>query len=230
MRDKLGIRLGALKRLATVTVEDSRYEAIWDLCCDHGKLGIELLKKGDTNFLHFVDKTESIIKKLQDRLMSDSLLDEKSYHTYAMDASLIKINSNQNELVVLAGVGGDVAISILENIFKNNELSRCNFLICAHYQIAELREFLKSHQFNLLKEEIIIERERGYEALLVTRKNTGVAISRVGHLQWDLNSVEHKSYLERLIKHYELRVRGKNEEFEKETLALYRELKEGHPR
>lgn len=201
MKTKLSPRLRAIFNLI-----DSKFDEIWDTCCDHGLLGLALLESKKASKIHFVDSIPKIMEKLESRIDSLELEFSHSYELHTLKAEKIKITS-PNSLISICGVGGDLAIGILSEILKNNDLSKGEVLISAQYHIFELRKFLKDHGFKLIKEELTFEGSRGYELLLVGL-GKGSEIDPVGSALFDANDEKVLSYFKNLVNHYEKKTLG----------------------
>ena len=102
------------KRLSYVlNLIKNDYDHIYDTCCDHGHLGINLLNNHQST-IHFVDCVPHIIKSLEDHL-NDLNFDKSRYTTQTISAQNLNILEGKN-LVTICGVGGDTAQSIIEEI------------------------------------------------------------------------------------------------------------------
>lgn len=64
-------------------VMTSEYSHVWDCCCDHGFLGINLLARKAAPYIHFVDIVPELINPLTDQLnqLSHSLELNKAKRT-----------------------------------------------------------------------------------------------------------------------------------------------------
>lgn len=206
---KLCLRLQSLFDL----VDDS-YDVIWDLCCDHGYLGLALMQSNRCKHLHFVDCIPSIIESLRLTVEKVPFQTNCTYDLHATSAENISVDSNSNNLIVISGVGGKMAISLMDSIIERNGAH--DFLLAPKHNLYEVRSYLVDKGFKLVRESLAEENGRYYENLLVS-KNEGNNLSLVGDEMWDSAKKSHESYLKKLLKHYELK--GAEKE-----LAHYREL------
>ena len=88
------------------------FHHIWDCCCDHGLLGMHLLKWRLGDQIHFVDIVPDITEGLTQNL--DKLFPEvgraKSWMVHCLDLVNLPIPKDalqQKHLVIIAGVGGN---------------------------------------------------------------------------------------------------------------------------
>lgn len=158
----------------------------WDLCCDHGRLGIALLK--DHKKVHFVDQVIGITKRLEALIEKDSDIPAAMYKVTTKD--ILKLNktdiSNQINYFMLLGVGADLIINFLKTYnFNQND----QFLLCAHQRSYKLREFLKkSTKFKLKDELLLEENEQFYDFLFLDFKGK----SKVSLIPSKFNSIREK--------------------------------------
>lgn len=135
---KLSIRLQSLKDM----ISDD-YDHIWDTCCDHGYLGVSLLKTNHAT-IHFVDTVAHIIDDLS-TVLSNNIEQTCQYKTYVLDAKKLPLANYENEkqLVIIAGVGGDLTAEIFEALIqantKHDKSLSMDFLLCPVHRIYELR-------------------------------------------------------------------------------------------
>ena len=67
--------------------------AVYDLCCDHGNFGILAHKLNKSKKIHFVDSVETIMKRLEEKVMPFLTNDVDVAFTTA-DARQISIEDN----------------------------------------------------------------------------------------------------------------------------------------
>ncbi|CBW26664.1 conserved hypothetical protein [Halobacteriovorax marinus SJ] len=151
-----------------INLIDKEYSYIWDLCCDHGNIGIGLGQKFPSTKIIFNDIIPSITNALREKLESLPNLNSKRFKIITASAKKLKIDKD-NSLVIIAGVGGRQAREFLEEILRS-ESQNFDLLLCTHYQQEELREFLIQKNFGLLRSELIFDKLRPYEVLYVSRE------------------------------------------------------------
>ena len=104
----------------------------WDLCCDHGYIGIHALQSENFRCIHFVDQQKHIIKNLNMRFHQSRnfLKDSYQYEFHAQDAR--KLSSQITGNLLIAGVGGKLAHDILVNLIQEKKLNADRILISIH--------------------------------------------------------------------------------------------------
>ena len=123
-------------------------EPFWDLCCDHGYVGIGALESGRFSEVNFVDQVSHIIERLE-ILLNQHFLGTKvdQYHCYAIDA--MKIEKELFGTILIAGVGGLTISNILEQLFESKKLKAKRLILSPHTDELYLRNYLHSIGFQL---------------------------------------------------------------------------------
>ncbi|NLS13409.1 SAM-dependent methyltransferase [Vibrio sp. SM6] len=210
---KIGKRLTQLHALV-----GHNYDHIWDCCCDHGLLGMSLLKSHPNSQIHFVDIVPSIIQSLSERL-SREFTDNPMWHTHCLDAGLLPINDySGRHLIIISGVGGDLMLEMITKLRAHCDDITFDFLLCPVHHLYHLRQQLKAWQFSLIDEKLVLENKRFYELLLVsTRHQTAnnQVISETGEQIWRSDNETERStkqqYLQQTLAHYQRIQRSKPE-------------------
>lgn len=222
---KLGKRLTQIQQLVP-----QDYSHIWDCCCDHGWLGMSLLAKQTAPHIHFVDIVPELMSKVDDTLDTFFADSPSSWKTYCLDVAKLPLAQHSGrQLVIIAGVGGDLMIEFIHQICQRHPQLTIEFLLCpVHHQFA-LREALITRNFSLQDERLIEENKRFYEILLVsTQQDDKHIISPVGDKMWrclDANDIKTaQSYLKKTISHYQ-RVHHTNPVSSERAIALYNAIK-----
>ncbi len=213
---KLSNRLQTLHSLVS-----NDYQHIWDCCCDHGFLGVQLLSDNKAPQIHFVDIVPSLMSELEGKLARYFPQSNKAEQTvtsqwqvYCMDVAAIPLQKHTGKhLVIIAGVGGDLTQKLVDDIHRQHPDKDIDFLLCPVHQQFELRSHLKALKFGLIDEVLIEENRRYYEILLVSNnqgdaeKSQNVSeISNVGDKIWTPSSDEKmkvsQQYKAKTLQHY----------------------------
>ena len=218
---KLNNRLSTLASMVT-----QQYDHIWDCCCDHGHLGLELLQSNSSATVHFVDVVEPLIKAVRDELQIQ-YPDTHNWAAHCTDLNqLILPDSGSKHLLIIAGVGGDLIIQFVQNILSNNPKQEIELLLCPVRHDFKVRQCMKSLGLKLINESLIADKGIFYEAIHIS-PNAEVEIEAVGSLMWDVGNPDHQNYLEQKINHYQRTARSNPDEYEK-ALLDYKRLKSIH--
>jgi len=220
----LGPRLDAIYDQVALEQQSQRYDAVWDCCCDHGYLGMKLLAAQLCPTVYFVDQVPHIIGQLKDKLddLAERLLSPRNYQAIAADASQLRFPDGQRHLVILAGVGGEHIVDIIKAIEQQPYDCRIDYLLCPSTTQFNLREFLIEQGFGVKHENLVAEKGRDYEVLLVTSKQDHIwqALMPVGGM-WEEDNPNHLRYQKKLVGHYQNQTRGKDAVRARQILAHY---------
>ena len=221
---KLSKRLQQIEQMVT-----SGYTHIWDCCCDHGFLGTALLSRQSTSQIHFVDIVPELMAELDDklqRLYSDSAT---SWKTHCLDVAELPLEQYAGkQLIIIAGVGGDLMIQFIEAIQQTHPNLNIDFLLCPVHHQFTLRQKLIDLDFSLKDESLIEDKQHFYEVILVSSEtNESAPINPVGHKIWQSTSVEQSyvidKYLNKKLNHYYRIQQGKNANVE-HIIEAYRTI------
>jgi len=172
-----------------------RSNCVWDICCDHGYLGIASSKL--FNKVILLDSIESIISNIPTDIPRVEILKQ--------DATNFNFkNKYSKNTFVLAGIGDDLTVKILKNlipILKEND----EIILNCHKNITLLRQFLIDKNFKLLEERLVEDKSQFYELIKVDMQST-TKISQYGEHFWSENIDISRRYLENRIRYAKNRV------------------------
>lgn len=169
--------------------EDS--DTVWDICCDHGKVGRSFLP---LRKVVFIDQVAYITKRLSGHLEKEFLASEQaSFEVLTANAREVDYMSLGSNCYVVTGVGGELGMEIISQIFLSMK-PEDSILVCVHKNTHKLRCFLSDLGLGLCEEVLIKENNQFYELVLVNKTST-LDISPVGSLMWQSPTDDHSEYL-----------------------------------
>jgi len=185
----------------------NHYEHIWDCCCDHGFLGLHLLKRHAADTLHFSDTVEHILVNLKNQLEQDQDILPSRWKTHCQDAATLDLyptsqGGKKTQLIIIAGVGGELTISLVATLLKSHPDLKLEFLLCPVHHNYKVRQALINLELGLINECLLKENKRFYEVIHVSRQ-AKTPISKVGSIMWDLSREIDSDYLKTTIGHYQ---------------------------
>ena len=179
------------------------YSHIWDCCCDHGQLGMALLARRAAQRVHFVDLVPALMREVEANLQRFfGQLPENSWQVHCADVARLQLPAGGRQLVIIAGVGGDLLIELVAALLKAHPGQALEFILCPVRQHYQVRKALAELKLGLVAESLLQENKRFYEVIHVST-TAAQAISPVGSLMWDLQQAEHRDYLQRTLGHYQ---------------------------
>lgn len=212
------------KRLTAIAqMVPNEYDEIWDCCCDHGFLGMQLLKDNRADQIHFVDIVPELMQSLQQTLARFSTEEQRGHwQVHCQDVATISLTPQKRHLVIIAGVGGDLMCQFISQIQAHNHLAHIDFIVCPVHHSYKVRSHLQSLDFGLVAEHLISENRRFYELMFVSA-SAKTPITRVGQGMWQLTNKEHQAYLGQLCAHYQ-RMLNQDADYYQQVLDEYTRL------
>ena len=202
---KISKRLQAIDSLVT-----KNYQHIWDCCCDHGQLGMTLLKRGAAEQQHFVDRVPSIMAQLR-RTLEQQLPVQQQWRVHTLDVfelPLDEVAIEQSQLIIIAGVGGEQTLCMVEHLLAKFPGHNLEFLLCPLRHQYKLRAALQKLPL-ALHNEILIKENKWYYEIIHLRKShddcteSGSPIQARGSLMWHNATALQHNYLLQTIGHYQ---------------------------
>lgn len=210
---KLSARLDGL-----VDMVNGPYAHIWDCCCDHGYLGRRLLDRYPRSVIHFVDIVPSLIERIETSL---SEVDRGRWQAHCVDLKILTLpDPEARQLVIIAGVGGDLMTEMVSELLTNHQSRSLDLLLCPVRQLYRVRTAMDSLGLGLVDECIVKDGELFYELIYLSTESVR-KVSCVGEM-WDLTDSEHREYLTRNIEHYQRMTQATSQE--PPALQAYRKL------
>ncbi|CAM3321280.1 tRNA (adenine(22)-N(1))-methyltransferase [Shewanella pealeana] len=195
------------------TLINAHYDHIWDCCCDHGLLGAALLKRKAASNIHFVDVVPSLMLEVEQKLQyfyPKSAIDSPSsqWQVHCLDvAKLALADKEQRQLIIIAGVGGELTIELVQQIIARHPEHTLEFILCPVHHIYKVRTAMQQLGLGLVDEHLMQENKRFYEILHLSTSSQ-IPLSPVGSSMWDLNRELDQRYLRNTLKHYQRIAQG----------------------
>ena len=220
-KNKRLLRPGSrLSLLENMLVEP--YRMVWDCCCDHGLLGMSLLKRSRASEVIFVDVLEKQMKKLEATLRQNCPVDEYRWHVRCGDVKNIVVPDRDSQLFIIAGVGARQTVEFINSLSLSAPHVSFDLLICSVHGNYAVRNALINNGYKLKDEQIIFENNRFYEGIYVS-KGASEEIANTGSSMWDWSNSNHQQYWRRIVGHYRQKARKDPEQFQP-IIADYEEL------
>ena len=107
-----------IARLASFVIDD---RSTWDLCCDHGLVGLWAWSQYHLPEVHFVDRAPVVIRDLEESLRGR--VDTASLYFHPLDATEVELPFESCN-VIIAGVGFRAMKRIIDAIFPAHHAHR----------------------------------------------------------------------------------------------------------
>lgn len=134
---------------------------IWDLCCDHGKLGRELALRTSVEKVYLVDRVPEIVELLHRKKKIPKT------ENICLDAGDVKIANHAQETLVIAGVGAMTAMKMMKSIRDRHQPFFATFIVSVHRDREPFKAFLKNEKFEITQEVFVEDAGRSYQILKI---------------------------------------------------------------
>ena len=189
------------------------YSVIWDCCCDHGLLGMSLLKRKRACEVIFVDILVEQMNKLEAILRINCPLEEYTWQVCCDDVKNIVVPKDQSQLFIIAGVGACQTVEFINSLCASAPGIQFDLLICSVHGNYMVRHSLITHGYKLRDERIIFENNRFYEAIYVSHRGHE-KIATTGSRMWDWSNPYHQDYWQRIVGHYRQKAKSEPLKFQ----------------
>lgn len=158
--------------MASVLNIGPRLEAVVDLCpkskiiadigCDHGYVTAELVLQNKTDMVIATEKSEQCLNKAISLVDSLNIMPFVSFRQG--DGFNAVTKHDKIKVAVIAGMGGDEIIHILENKPKH----LYDFVLQPMKDVPKLRQYLILHGYKILVDKLVKENDKFYNVISVT--------------------------------------------------------------
>ncbi len=153
-------------RLSTALENACPQQPLWDICCDHGLLGIQALRSQNFPQVHFVDQVPHLISKLQEKikLKIKEASKELPAFFYSTPAESLQVELTGN--VCILGIGAQ-KIEIFLRAWEDAGLLQADRLILGPHKDEQwfLDVVIPNLQNYELQKQVAVN-ERGRDRLL----------------------------------------------------------------
>jgi len=141
-------------------------DVFYDLCCDHGQLGLSVGTSYNYQEINLVDQVPSIIDKISKEKLPSDIPSRVQVNYICQDARNLKLNENNKNVISITGIGGELSIKMIENLIGH--LKETDTLVLSvHNNIHKLREYLIDNKFELIDEGLVEDNKKFYEVLVL---------------------------------------------------------------
>lgn len=150
------------ERLMTVYENLLPEKDVWDICCDHGYLGMAAYKNANFTHVYFVDRVPEIVDRLKNQFQKSIFKTDSVLKTTFICSAGQDINTNVTGTICITGVGGLSVFKILDALSKKNYLNADRLILGPHRDDVHLLELIKNssllNQYHLKSEIKIFEK------------------------------------------------------------------------
>ncbi|WP_350344761.1 class I SAM-dependent methyltransferase [Proteinivorax tanatarense] len=146
-----------------------------DIGTDHCYIPIYLLKKGKTNNAIASDINEGPLQAAEETVKKNNLNEKVSIR---LGNGLAPLKENDFiDVIVIAGMGGETIVNILENIPCH--LTKCRYILQPMTDISLVRKWLDEKSYKITNEEIAKEVNRYYTVIEAQHQSNAPKLSEI---------------------------------------------------
>lgn len=140
-------------------------ESAADVGTDHGHVPVELVKRGIVKRAYAMDVRKGPLSKAEENIAAAGM--KEKIETRLSDG-VQKLSAGEAESVIIAGMGGELVIHIMENgrhVWDTVE----QWVLSPHSELQKVRYWLEQNGFLIIKEDMVYE-DGKYYTILDVRK------------------------------------------------------------
>lgn len=147
---------------------------LFDLCCDHGQIGLRALERWSLPHLILVDQSAAVMDVLSKRIAQRGESLQSRITLLRQPAETLHLPEEACDIVI-AGVGSSSCISIIEGLFESGIKGHRLILACQQ-KTQDLRLYLQRRQFMLVDEMVVLENGRFREIIAVGAEGSAISL------------------------------------------------------
>lgn len=168
-------------------------EHLYDLFCDHGKLGLGYNQLFPDTQVTFIDNKKHIIESLKKNNKN------KKFRFLCEDARLSKFEKQST--ITMCGTGAYLVIDCLKRYFESSYFPSLNFFFAVNMHHFELRNFLIENEIKCKCIKIINDGKYCYELIKTIGNKQHLKI--FDESEWDLSNPIQRLHLSSKLKTYQ---------------------------
>lgn len=164
------------KRLVWIINNIDKADVVMDVGTDHGYIPIYLVKNNIAQKVIASDINKEPLKKAKINASLEGVLDKIDLR---LGGGLHPLKENEAEVVLIAGMGGNLIRDILEKDL--NKVKKLKYLVLQPAQNPEiLREYLYENNYEIIDEDICLDEKKYYEIFKIRyKKNDSEAFENI---------------------------------------------------
>ncbi len=215
------------RRLETIASFVPEGSTVADIGTDHGYIPIHLVQEGKAKHAIAMDVRKGPLLRAQAHIHEAGL---EAHVEVRLSDGLLKLEQNEADCVVIAGMGGELIIHILEE-GRGLWEGIPHWVLSPHSELDKVRRFLEEQEFFIERETMIKEEGKFYTVMGINRTNkAGEKDNREISYRYGRSLLESKDpvlkeYLKKEEEQLEQIVRGLSESQTEAAVRRIEELK-----
>lgn len=212
-----------LKRIrAIATLINDKDKIVADIGADHGYLTKVLIEENRAKAVIATDISKASLEKTANLAKKYGFLDK----IFLKVGDGLKIlNKGEAQIVVIAGMGGNEIIKILE---ENTDKTFDKFIFQPMQNTINLREYLIKHNYEIIKDFIVKDRKKFYNTIVArfstNKQNLSKKQIEFGLTNLDLKGNDFIEYLSEYINNNEIIYEKSKSKIIKEKINMAKEV------
>ena len=142
-------------------------QSVADVGTDHGYVPITLVKEGKVKRAYAMDINKGPLERAKEHIAEEGL--SAQIETRLSDG-LEKLEENEADTVVIAGMGGELTVKILQR--REQVLKTVKTLVLSpHSEVFLVREYLWKKGYKIVREEMIVDAGKYYTVMKAEWQN-----------------------------------------------------------
>ena len=212
-----------LKRIrAIATLINDKDKTVADIGADHGYLTKVLIEENRAKAVIATDISKASLEKTANLAKKYGFLDKI---LLKVGDGLKILNKGEAQIVVIAGMGGNEIIKILE---ENTDKTFDKFIFQPMQNTINLREYLIKHNYEIIKDFIVKDRKKFYNTIVArfstNKQNLSKKQIEFGLTNLDLRGNDFIEYLSEYINNNEIIYGKSKSKIIKEKINMAKEV------
>ncbi|MBR5268237.1 MAG: SAM-dependent methyltransferase [Lachnospiraceae bacterium] len=140
-------------------------ESAADVGTDHGHVPVELVRRGIVKRAYAMDVRKGPLSKAEENIAAARMKDK--IETRLSDG-VQKLSAGEAESVIIAGMGGELVIHIMEEGRHVWDMVE-QWVLSPHSELHKVREWLEKNGFKIVKEDMLFEEGKYYTVMDVRK-------------------------------------------------------------
>lgn len=183
-------------RLKAVASYINRNDHVADIGCDHGLLGIHLVKSKKVKEIIVSDILPSALNNARENILKEDLVS----FVYPKVGDGLEVIENDTNTITISGMGTHTILKILDNQ-KINQIDK--MVICSNMDYNLLRKNIVKKGFFIADEKVVFEKDNYYVVILFKRGHKKYSLKEIIYGPILITKKSSKKYFEYLIQLYE---------------------------
>ncbi len=132
-----------------------------DVGTDHGHVPVELVRRGVVSRAYAMDVAKGPLSKAEENI---ALAGMKDRIETRLSDGVRKLSAGEADTVIIAGMGGELVIHILED-GRHVWDTVSQWVLSPHSELHKVREWLDANGFVIVKEDMVFEEEKYYTVM-----------------------------------------------------------------